>query len=352
MAKILVLGAGMMGSAICAPIADRGHDVRLVGTPLDRDIIARLQSDGVHPGLGVALPPQVSASQIEALEAEAEGVEAIVLGVSSAGVEWAGAATRAIVRPGVPVISVTKGLRWTGSRFDLLPDVLASAWAPEDRGAIHPGAVVGPCIAGELARRVQTCVSFAGRDMAAMRRLADLFRTDYYHIRPSTQLVGLEVCAALKNAFAMAVGFARGINERVGREHGSVAMHNHEAAVFAQAALEMARLVELFGGDPSVAGGLAGVGDLFVTCQGGRTSRLGRWLGLGLSIKEAVEAMEGATLESLDVLKVLDEAIPVLEERGDLGAAELPLLRHLCAIATAGAAADVPFERFFTELEG
>jgi glycerol-3-phosphate dehydrogenase (NAD(P)+) len=94
------------------------------------------------------------------------------------------------------------------------------------------------------------------------------------------------------------------------------------------------------------------VGDLFVTCQGGRTSRLGRWLGLGLSLPEAIAAMEGATLESLDVIGVWAEALPVLERQELLKPDELPLLRHLCAIVTDDSPADVPFGEFYREMEG
>jgi len=107
-----------------------------------------------------------------------------------------------------------------------------------------PAAVVGPCIAGELARRVPTCVRLAGRDGAMLDDLVPLFGADYYHMRATTDVVGAEVCAALKNAYAMGVAFATGLNEKAGHRSGSVAMHNYESAVFAQASLEMGRVVE------------------------------------------------------------------------------------------------------------
>ena len=352
MAKIVVLGAGMMGSAWCVPMADRGHEVRLVGTPLDREIIEGLGRDRIHIKMGQALPAGIDFYQIESLEEAMEGAEVLCLGVSSSGVQWAGEQSAPFVREGMPVLSITKGLRWTGEHFEVLPDVLASFWPASVREKVHPGAVVGPCIAGELARRVETCVAFVSRDIDAMRRASQMMSTDYYFISPSTELVGMEVCAALKNAYALAVGFGRGINERRGNDPGSVAMHNHEAAVFAQAALEMARFVSIVGGDPSVAAGLPGVGDLFVTCQGGRTSRLGRWLGLGLSLEEAVEKMAGATLEALDIIRAIDGAMPTLEAQGLVGEGELPLMRHLCGIVQGRERVAVPFGRFFEDLRG
>ncbi len=351
MAKVVVLGAGMMGSALCVPILDRGHEVHLVGTHLDSEIIDHLRKTGSHLKMKSALPEGFAGFyQHDEFDQVMAGADVLVLGVSSAGVTWAGQKTAGHVGSGIPVISVSKGLVWDGKEFVLLPDVLASCWPEDIRNNVAPAAVVGPCIAGELVRRVQTCVSFVSRERSVAVHLAELFHTPYYHVRPSDDLVGLEVCAALKNAYALAVGFGRGINERQGHGAGSVAMHNHEAAVFAQAAVEMAMLVDLLGGRPTAALGMPGVGDLFVTCQGGRTSRLGRWLGLGLSLPEAIEKMQGATLEALDIISVISQALPSLQDRGFITQDDLPLMRHLCAIVNDGAPVDVPFGRFFGDL--
>jgi glycerol-3-phosphate dehydrogenase (NAD(P)+) len=119
--------------------------------------------------------------------------------------------------------------------------------------------------------------------------------------------------------------------------------------VFAQSVLEMQRLAKLAGGDPASAVGLAGVGDLDVTCNGGRTGRFGRLLGLGLSVPDAVSAMEGATLECLEILEILRAALPALETSGQLGVAELPLLRQLIGVALEGAPIAMPFSEFVGE---
>ena len=119
--------------------------------------------------------------------------------------------------------------------------------------AIHPAAVAGPCIAGELAQRVETCVLLTGRDAGVLERLAGLMHTPYYHLWTSTDVAGVEACAALKNAYALGPALALGLHEQRGGQPGSVAMHNHEAAVFAQAIREMQRTVTLLGGDPETA---------------------------------------------------------------------------------------------------
>ena len=345
MAVITVLGAGMMGSALCVPLVDAGHEVRLVGTHLDREIIESLASTGVHPKLELALPRAIRPFQVEELASAMEKADVIGIGVSSPGVRWASEKIAPHVRADIPVVMISKGLEWDGATLRVLPDVLADGLPGTAR--VSPAAVAGPCIAGELARRVPTCVTLTGRDSSALGRLRRLMLTPYYHVFTSSDVEGVEASAALKNAFAMGIAFAMGLHEKRGGEPGSVAMHNYESAVFAESVLEMQRITELMGGHRESAVGLPGVGDLDVTTNGGRTGRFGRLLGLGLSVNEAVERMQGATLECLDILRVMRAAIAGFEASGKLAPGELPLLRHLAEVALDGAPVDVPFERFF-----
>jgi glycerol-3-phosphate dehydrogenase (NAD(P)+) len=347
MAAVTVLGAGMMGSALCVPLVDRGHEVRLVGTPLDRAIVARLQQDHHHLTLGCELPRAIRPMQIEQLPGAMEGCELLALGVSSAGVAWAGEAIRPFVRADLPVFGICKGLAWDGTRLRVLPDVLAEQFAEPLCSVVRPGAIAGPCIAGELARRVPTCVLLTGRDRASLERIAAAIRGDYYRVWLSDDVVGVEVCAALKNAFAMGVAFGAGLHERKGGAPGSVAMHNYESAVMAQAIVEMAHVVRALGGRPETAAGLAGVGDLDVTNNGGRTGRFGRLLGMGLSLPDAIERMSGATLECLEVLQVLRKATAAMRQQGLLGARDTPLLDELGRVALDGAELRMPFDEFF-----
>ncbi|HEY3234160.1 MAG TPA: 2-dehydropantoate 2-reductase N-terminal domain-containing protein, partial [Polyangiaceae bacterium] len=345
--RVAILGAGMMGSALSVPLADAGHEVRLIGTHLDRDVIDSLEQGAPHPKLCLELPRSIVAHPFEELETAIRGAELLVLGVSSAGVRWAAQQLTPYVSPDLPILMVSKGLDWDGAELRILPDVLVSGLPAAVRDGIHPVSIAGPCIAGELARRVQTCVVFAGRDLVSAQSAAAFFPWSYYHVWTSKDAVGVEVCAALKNAFAMGIAFGAGLHERGGGPTGSIAMHNYEAAVFAQATVEMRRVVELLGGDPESVLGLPGVGDLDVTCNGGRTGRFGHLLGLGLGVTESTRRMEGATLECLEILAVMRSALPHLESSGALGPRELPLLRHLSAVALDDAPLDMPFARFF-----
>ena len=345
MARIAILGAGMMGSALAVPLVDRGHSVRLIGTVLDDAIITALKSGADHPTLRMALPREIQPFFASELEQALASVEAIALGVSSAGVRWAGRALGPHLRSGVPLLMISKGLVWTGSQFAILPDVLRRELPAELD--IDPVAVGGPCIAGELARKVETCVIFTSRNAATSDAWADLARGPYYHVLTSADVVGTEVCAALKNAYAMGIGFAAGLHEKSGGLPGSIAMHTGEAALYAQAIREAEALVTLLGGDVRSVPGLAFAGDLNVTCNGGRTGRFGRFLGLGLGRAGAVERMNGATLECLEILETLRIGVSELVRAGQLQPGELPLLDHMIAVALDDAPVAIPYQRFF-----
>lgn len=351
LSRIAIVGAGLMGTAMAWPLRDNGHQVNLVGTHLDREIIDSCLAAGYHPRLRRQLPPGVRPYYIERVAEALEGAEIIVSGVSSPGVRWLGRTLAPSIEPGTIVIAVTKGLEaGPGGELRILPDVLAGELPVPLRDRVRFAAIGGPCIAGELAGRRQTCVYFAGRDRTALEFLRQVFRTPYYHIWLSTDAIGVEVCVALKNAFTLAVGMAGGMLERVGGpDEAGAAMHNPAAAIFAQSALEMKRLVALLGGSPAFVTSLPGVGDQYVTCAGGRTVRLGRLLGKGLKYSQAKAEMAGETLESAYIIEQLAKALPGLEARGLIRPGELPLTRMLCRVITGDAPAEIPFEEFFQQ---
>ena len=345
MARIAILGAGMMGSALSFPLLDRGHEVRLIGTPLDDAIIGALKAGAPHPTLRYALPATIRPFFATELEIALHSVDAVALGVSSAGVRWAGRALGSLLPRGVPVLMVSKGLVWSGHEFSILPDVLRSELPAEL--ALDAVAVAGPCIAGELARRVETCVVFTSRNAASSEAWAELARGPYYHVFESSDVVGAEVCAALKNAYAMGIGFAAGVHEKNGGASGSIAMHNCEAALYAQAIREAEALVRRLGGDADSVPGLCFAGDLNVTCNGGRTGRFGRFLGQGLDRAGAIAAMNGATLECLEILEILRAGLGALARAGELELSSLPLLEHMIEVAIDDRPVAIPYQRFF-----
>ena len=351
MAKVTIVGAGMMGSAVAWPLTDNGHHVRLVGTHLDQEIIASCQAKRWHPRLKRQLPENVTPYYVEQLAEALDGTDLIVSGVNSLGVRWIGRTLAPHLKPGMRIIAITKGLEAAADgTLRILPDVLAEELPAALRDQVTLAAVGGPCIAGELAARRQTCVYFTSRNGKALEPLRQLFKTPYYHIFLSTDIMGVEVCVALKNAYTLAVGMAGGMLEKLGGPDLADAWnHNPAAALFGASAKEMTRLVSLLGGNPAKVTSLPGIGDQYVTCAGGRSIRLGRALGRGLTYEQARAEMAGETLESAFVVMQIAKALPGLEARGLLGKDELPLMRTLCRAVTGSEPVKIDFDSLFQD---
>ena len=349
MATVAIVGAGLMGTAVAFPLSDNGHSVRLIGTHLDGEIIRDCKEKQYHPRLKRELPASVRSYYVEEITEALKDVETIVSGVNSYGVHWVGKTLGPHLKRGQSILAITKGLEATAEGDPMiLPDVLAGELPESLREDVRLAAVGGPCIAGELAGRRQSCVVFGSRDQTTVENLAVLFRTSYYHVWTTTDLVGLEFCAALKNAYTLGVGMVLGLLENAGgTDSAGAGMYNLTAAVFAQACAEIERLLEVAGGSPKFAYGLPGPGDLYVTAVGGRTVRLGRLLGLGRTYEEAREIMAGETLEGAAIVRVMERVLPRLIGRGSLGPDELPLLRTLIDVLVHGKPLNLPLEKFF-----
>ncbi len=348
MTAIAILGSGIMGSALSVPLADNGHDVRLVGTHLDRDIIEGVRTTGVHPGLKLKLPESVRPYQLESLDEALDGAEIVLSGVNSFGVSWAGQQLASRLKPGMLVIAIAKGMEATEQGdLRILLDVLADQVTEEVRSQVSWAAIVGPSIAGELAARRQTCVVFAGHDQDALDRLASTFRTDYYHIWTSTDVVGAEVCAAMKNCYALSVGFPEGLLERMGETESPYRSYNFAAALFGAGAAEIAHMLRLLGGRPETVLGLPGVGDMYVTSTGGRNVRAGRLVGTGLTFSEAHKRLNHVTMEGAAAIRVIGGALDKLTARGVVQPADFPLMRHLYQVIGKDQPLAIPWDGLF-----
>src|SRR5918995_3662895 len=159
--------------------------------------------------------------------------------------------------------------------------------------------------------------------------------------------VGVEVCAAAKNCYALGAGFMEGILDREGQSEARYRNYDYGAALFGQATRELRRFMELLGGEPETPYGLAGVGDMFVTSMGGRNVKVGRLVGSGLRFSEARERMPGVTLEGAAAIKVIGDALPKLTERGVIAPEDFPLMRHLHAVIAEDEPLDMPWSAFF-----
>jgi glycerol-3-phosphate dehydrogenase (NAD(P)+) len=154
--------------------------------------------------------------------------------VNSLGIHWAADILNPILPATVPVLMLTKGLEGDRQKLSIFPDVIRQGLPEGVRDRIRIAAVGGPSIAGELASRRHTCVVITGKDQALLDQLCDLLRNPYYHIWASTDLVGVETCVALKNAYALAVGLVHGWLEKEGTADNGAVMYNLAAGIFAQ----------------------------------------------------------------------------------------------------------------------
>jgi glycerol-3-phosphate dehydrogenase (NAD(P)+) len=348
MTTIAVLGAGVMASALTVPARDNGHEVRLIGTHLDDHIIDSLKATGVHPGLNVKLDAGVKPYYFtEAAEAFA-GADVVMVGVNSFGIDWMGQQLKQHLVPGQKVIVVTKGMQAAeDGTLRILPEVLQAAAGPVAREVTWQ-AIVGPCLAGELAIRRNSCVVFAGPDQASLDFLAGVYRTGYYHVWTSTDFIGHEVGAATKNVFAFAQGFAAGILRKTGETDAPYRLFNYGSALFAQGSVEIHQYIKLMGGNPATGNGLPGVGDMCVTSMGGRNVRAGGYVGEGVPFSEVRDVhMKGVTLEGVAAISVIGAALIKLTERGVVAPEDFPLTRFLYEVVEHDAPLEVPWSSFF-----
>ncbi|HET6439269.1 MAG TPA: hypothetical protein VFG59_14465 [Anaeromyxobacter sp.] len=327
MPEIVILGAGVMGSAMAFPATANRNSVTLVGTHLDRAIIDSVSATGRHPRLGVTMPAGVVALHHDRFaSALTERTALVILGVSSAGVDWAIDKLGQDLKRAIPILMITKGLATRGGSIEILP-IKVSRGLEERLGFRVPVmAVGGPCIAGELAARRPSSVVFTGGPGTPLEETVHLMATDFYFARPARDLVGVEAAVALKNLFVIGVTSVAGRLEREGRAENDAVMHNLAASLFAESVREIAYLVQTLGGDPLTAYGLPGVGDLYVTSQGGRTALLGRYLGMGLTYRQAREQhLAGITIEAAELAAAVGPTLQAMTQDGRLDAARIPL---------------------------
>lgn len=344
MATVTIIGSGMMGSALAFPARENGNTVRLVGTPLDREIIEACKATGKHPKLPLPFPAGVEYFQIEQLHEALVGADMVIGGVSSFGVEWFSETILPVLPEGMKVLTVTKGLMDTDDgRLITYPDIWQKKLDSIGK-RLSLNAVGGPCTSYELVQHDQTEVAFCGKNMKDLIWLKSVMQTDYYHISLSQDIVGIESAVALKNGYALGVALTVGLNQKTfGLD--SELHYNSQAAVFGQAVREMSKLLA-FQGAPDLNNLAVGIGDLYVTVYGGRTRLIGILLGRGMDIDEAKQELNGVTLESLVVAGRVAKVIRQNIKSGRLRAADFPLLLHIDEIITQHLPVSIPWEQF------
>ena len=222
-ARVTILGAGDMGTALATPLQANRHQITLWGTARDEAIVEALRQGQPHPRLGVTLPASILTFSAEQAAEALDDAEIVVVAVTSNAVRTVLGQLAGSLGSPRAIVVVGKGFDAgpDGDQILLLPHVIAEfSHAPVI-------AVGGPSIAREIALGTPTAATFACVDPETLAYTRDVFGTAAYFIEPTDDVAGLEVAAAMKNAYGVAIGIADGIEKRTGLPH-----HNLRAALF------------------------------------------------------------------------------------------------------------------------
>jgi glycerol-3-phosphate dehydrogenase (NAD(P)+) len=319
MTKIIIIGAGAMGSAFSVPCLDNKNDVTLIGTHLEDSLIENIRSNNnFHPALKIELPLNLKVEKFEKLSSILHsGFDIIVAGISSIGIEWFVEQISKYYKKNIPIILLTKGLAIEENELTTLSDKIKKLLKKKGHTEINISAIKGPCLAVGLANKMRTGTVIANPDIKEAELLKKIISTDYYSTEILDDLTGVELSGAIKNIYSMLIGASEGLsNSKAPKEIQSKYYLNTSASLIHRSISEMVEFVSLYGGRAETVYGLAGLGDLYVSAIGGRNSLMGKYLGEGYLYKEAKEkfmkniTVEGAQLALKIGPKILQDLKP------------------------------------------
>jgi len=324
MAKILILGAGSMGTAFSVPCSDNNHQVTIVGTHLEDNFIEKINIDGVHPALNCKIPSNVKFLKFDKLYDELNGeIDFIVIAVVSKGIDWAASQLSKIKNLKIPILILTKGLSINKNKYEILADKVERIL--KKNGIKKPKLIAagGPCLAIGLANRIHTSVIYASSNIKNAEKISKLVSTNYYHVFTSNDVIGVEVSAAIKNIFSMLIGASKGLcNTEANKELREKNYLNTAASLLQQSIYEMIIFTQNLKGKKETVLGLAGIGDLYVSADGGRNSKMGYFIGEGISYEDAKKLkMPNETIEGAELIFEIGAKI-----KNDFSIKKLPLM--------------------------
>ena len=294
-----------MGSAFCVPCADNSHEVYLVGSFLEDELIDKINKlNNFHPILKCQLPKKVNIIKFSEFNKDInKDIDLLVVGVSSKGIDWIGEEISKFYDKNTNILLLTKGLTIINNEFETLAEKLKKILKNKSINDPKISAVGGPCLANGLVNRINSSVVLANENLDTVRKIGEIISTEYYSIEYSDDLVGVEVCAATKNIYSMLIGASEGLSSKsLSNEIKNKYYLNTAASLAYKAVSEMKNLANKLNGKSETAYGLAGLGDLYVSSAGGRNSKMGYYLGQGHLFKDAKEKfMKEVTVEGADL---------------------------------------------------
>ena len=268
MKKILIIGGGAMGSAFSIPCLENNNKV-IITEPYNKIFIKNLSSkQKFHSSLKLNLPKKLKYRKYSK-DILKEKFDLIVIALSLAGINFIGKELKGL-KIKTPLLVLTKGLKYDRKRNKLLT---ISGLLKNNFNVANVSVLKGPCLAKELAKKNRTSVVVANKNIKIAKWIGKQISTKYYLTEFSRDVIGVEICSAIKNIYAMVIGSGQNLNVA--------------SDLFQKSVNEMKFLIKYFKGDQTTILGLAGIGDLYVSAVGGRNSKMGDFLGKGFTFAAA-----------------------------------------------------------------
>ncbi|NLV89041.1 MAG: NAD(P)H-dependent glycerol-3-phosphate dehydrogenase [Tissierellia bacterium] len=283
--QIGILGGGSWGTALGILLANKGYDVTI--WLRDKYQVEEINNTRINNKYlpDVVLPPNLKVSND--LEYSISNKKALVLSMSTHGIRDVLSKAYSYIKPNQIIINVSKGIE---SETLLRISQIVEEFLPENTYVV----LSGPSHAEEVSKNMPTTVVSASRDKLAAEYVQDLFFTSTFRVYTNPDVIGVELGGALKNIIALGAGISDGLN------YGD----NTKAALMTRGIIEIARLGEKMGANINTFSGLAGIGDLIVTCTSmhSRNRRAGILIGQGIKVDEAIRQI-GMVVEGIRTTK-------------------------------------------------
>ena len=274
-----------MGSAFTFPCLEKNNKVTIT-EPYSKVFIRNLSSKNkFHSALKINLSKKLKFRKFSS-DLLNEKFDLIVIALSLSGIDFIGKQLKNL-RIKSPILVLTKGLKYEKKNKKIWT---ISEQLNKNYNVSNVSVLKGPCLAKELARKNQTSVVIANKNIKIAKFIGKMISTRYYLTEYSKDVVGIEVSSAIKNIYSMIIGAGQSLNS--------------SSNLFQKSVLEMKYLIKYFKGKDETISGLAGVGDLYVSAAGGRNSKMGSYLGKGFSFKLAKKRfMPNDTVEGEQLAK-------------------------------------------------
>ncbi len=268
MKNILIIGGGAMGSAFSIPCIDNKNKV-FISEPYDKVFIKNLSSKNkFHSSLKVNLSPDLQFKKYSA-DLFKTNYDLIVIALSLSGIKFISNEFKKFNIKS-PILILTKGLKYDKKLNKVFT---ISEQLKKSNKYLDISVLKGPCLAKELSKKKQTSVIVANQSLKKAKSICKMISTKYYITETSRDIIGVEICSAIKNIYSIIIGAGDGLNK--------------SSSLFQKSINEMIFITKFFNGLEKTTLGLAGVGDLYVSAAGGRNSKMGGYLGRGFTYKQA-----------------------------------------------------------------